>query len=120
MANGYKVGETDTRPWGQWWCIDVGSNFAVKRILVKPDQVLSLQLHHHRDEHWIITQGEVEVTLGGTKLRLNANQSVFIPREAKHKIQNVGKTDAIFIEVQTGDKLEETDIERFEDKYGRV
>lgn len=120
MANSYKVGETDTRPWGQWWCLDVMDTTAVKRILVKPGGILSLQVHQHRDEHWIISQGTAQVTVGEEKITLKKNESVFIPKKTVHRIENIGTEDVYFIEVQIGDILSEDDIERLEDTYGRT
>ena len=117
----YNKGDSDVRPWGTWEILDVGQNFSVKRITVKPQAILSLQLHHYRAEHWIIVQGSALVTLGDEILVRQASSSVFIPKETKHRIQNPSdKDDLIFIEVQTGETLDENDIVRFEDAYGRV
>lgn len=120
MANKYRRGDKDTRPWGTWEVLDGDDQFCVKRICVNPQSQLSLQLHHHRSEHWIIVKGEAEVTLGDNILIRRADEAVYIPVETKHRIKN--KTDQVleFIEVQTGDQLDESDIVRFEDVYGRV
>ena len=120
MANLYKRGQKDTRPWGTWEVIEAGDGFCVKRIHVTPGNILSLQLHHYRAEHWIIVKGEALVTLGEDKILKKANESVYIPAETKHRIQNNTQQDMEFIEVQTGDNLDENDIVRFEDSYGRV
>lgn len=120
MANTYKRGENDVRPWGTWEVLDSGENYCVKKICVTPGNKLSLQLHHHRSEHWIIVRGEALVTLGSEKIVRGANQSVYIPAECKHRIQNDGTTVVEFIEIQIGDNLDENDIVRFEDIYGRV
>lgn len=120
MNNNYKRGDKDTRPWGTWEVLDSGEGFCVKRIKVTPGNILSLQLHHFRDEHWIIVKGEAVVTLGEDKFVKKSNESVFIPVETKHRIQNNTDTDMEFIEIQTGENLDENDIVRFEDSYGRV
>lgn len=120
MANNYKRGDKDSRPWGTWEVLDAGDGFCVKRILVTPGNILSLQLHHFRAEHWIIVKGEAVVTLGDQKLIKKANESVYIPAETKHRIQNNTDADMEFIEIQTGENLDENDIVRFEDSYGRV
>lgn len=120
MANLYKKGDSDTRPWGTWEVLDCGENFCVKKIKVIPDGKLSLQLHHHRDEHWIIVEGQAIVTLGDEMVLKKANDAIFIPAETKHRIQNDSAADVVFIEVQAGDNLDENDIVRLEDVYGRV
>lgn len=119
-VNHYEVGAADQRPWGTWRVIDAGPGFAVKRITVKPGAKLSLQLHHGRDEHWIIVAGRARVTRGEETLDLVANQSVFIPVETAHRIENIGSEELAFIEVQYGATLDEADIVRLEDAYGRV
>mgnify|MGYP001097483452 CR=1 FL=1 len=120
MANNYKRGDKDTRPWGTWEVLDAGDGFCVKRICVTPGNILSLQLHHFRSEHWIIVRGEAVVTLGEEKLTKKANESVYIPAETKHRIQNNTNENMEFIEIQTGENLDENDIVRLEDSYGRV
>ncbi|WP_374764280.1 phosphomannose isomerase type II C-terminal cupin domain [Yunchengibacter salinarum] len=115
----YAVGDADERPWGRWEVVAVGPGHVVKRITVKPGQILSLQLHHHRGEHWVITQGTARVTLGGDLLVRGVDEAVYIPVETPHRIENVGDGDLQFIEVQTGAHLDENDIVRLEDKYGR-
>lgn len=120
MANNYKRGDKDTRPWGTWEVLDAGDGFCVKKICVTPGNILSLQLHHFRSEHWIIVRGEAVVTLGEEKLTKKANESVYIPAETKHRIQNNTNENMEFIEIQTGENLDENDIVRLEDSYGRV
>ena len=119
MATKYKVGEQDTRPWGSYKVTDVGQGFAVKQIEVNAGGILSYQRHEHRSEHWIIVQGEATITLGGEKFSVQANDHFFIPKGAWHRIQNRGTNPLIFIEVQTGEILDENDIERKDDKYNR-
>ena len=120
MENNYKRGDHDSRPWGTWEVLDAGNGFCVKRICVTPGNILSLQSHNHRAEHWIIVKGQAVVTLGDEKLVKNANESVYIPVGTKHRIQNDTDKNMEFIEVQTGDNLDENDIIRYEDSYGRV
>lgn len=120
MATTYKKGDSDTRPWGTWEVLESSSNYCVKKIVVKPQSILSLQLHHHRSEHWIIVEGEALVTLGEDILVKKANDAIYIPCETKHRIQNDTDKDVVFIEVQTGENLDENDIVRLEDKYGRA
>ena len=107
------------RPWGSYHSIDQGPRFQVKRIVVKPGGRLSLQLHHHRAEHWVVVRGTARVTIGdGTKI-LHENESTYIPSGAKHRLENPGKIDLELIEVQTGSYLGEDDIVRIEDDYRR-
>jgi mannose-1-phosphate guanylyltransferase/mannose-6-phosphate isomerase len=108
-----------TRPWGWYDSIDMGERFQVKRIAVKPGASLSLQMHHHRAEHWIVVKGTAKVTNGDQVFLLEENQSTYIPIGAKHRLENPGKTDLEMIEVQSGGYLGEDDIVRFEDTYGR-
>jgi mannose-1-phosphate guanylyltransferase/mannose-6-phosphate isomerase len=107
------------RPWGWYDSIDMGERFQVKRIAVKPGASLSLQMHHHRAEHWIVVKGIAKVTNGDQVFLLEENQSTYIPIGAKHRLENPGKTDLEMIEVQSGGYLGEDDIVRFEDTYGR-
>jgi len=120
MINTYKKGDKDNRPWGTWEVLDSGDGFCVKRICVTPNNILSLQSHNHRAEHWIIVKGAAIVTLGEEKLCKKTNESIYIPAQTKHRIQNNGLEDMIFIEIQTGEILDENDIIRYEDSYGRV
>jgi mannose-1-phosphate guanylyltransferase/mannose-6-phosphate isomerase len=107
------------RPWGWYDSIDAGDSFKVKRICVKPGAALSMQMHHHRAEHWVVVKGVAKVTNGDVVSILNANQSTYIPLGVKHRLENVGDVDLEIIEVQSGEHLVEEDIVRFEDRYGR-
>ena len=108
------------RPWGWYDSVDAGDRFQVKRIMVNPGATLSLQMHHHRAEHWIVVQGTAEVTCGDRKMILTENQSTFIPLGETHRLANPGKLPLEIIEVQSGAYLGEDDIVRFEDTYGRT
>jgi len=107
------------RPWGWYDGIDAGERFNVKRIFVKPGASLSLQMHHHRAEHWIVVRGTAEVTRGEETITLSENESTFIRLGQKHRLKNPGKIGLELIEVQSGSYLGEDDIVRFEDTYGR-
>ena len=107
------------RPWGWYDSVDEGERFKVKRIQVKPGASLSLQMHHHRAEHWIVVKGTAEITNGEKVLLLTENQSTYIPQGQKHRLANPGTTPLEIIEVQSGSYLGEDDIVRFEDTYGR-
>lgn len=121
MTINYKKGDNDTRPWGKWEVLETGAHFCVKKITVNPEAILSLQLHNYRAEHWIIVEGNAMVILGDDKLYRHANDSIYIPVKTKHRIQNVSADKPlIFIEIQTGETLDEEDIVRFEDNYGRI
>ncbi len=108
------------RPWGSYTVLDEGENFKMKRIKVKPGASLSLQMHYHRSEHWIVVSGTALVVNGERQFIVNANESTFIPAGHQHRLENPGKIDLVIVEVQSGDYLGEDDIVRFEDKYGRV
>jgi mannose-1-phosphate guanylyltransferase/mannose-6-phosphate isomerase len=107
------------RPWGWYDSVDQGEGFQVKRIVVKPGGVLSLQRHQHRAEHWVVVQGRAQVTRGDEVMELVANTSTFIPQGEVHRLENTGSEALVLIEVQTGSYLGEDDIERLEDVYGR-
>lgn len=107
------------RPWGWYDSVDEGERFKVKRIQVKPGASLSLQMHHHRAEHWIVVKGTAEITNGDQVITLTENQSTYIPQGQTHRLANPGKTPLEIIEVQSGSYLGEDDIVRFEDNYGR-
>jgi len=107
------------RPWGCYQGIDHSDRFQVKRITVNPGAVLSLQLHHHRAEHWIVVNGTAKVTKGDDVFTLSENESTYIPLGTKHRLENIGKIPLELIEVQTGSYLGEDDIVRFDDVYGR-
>jgi mannose-1-phosphate guanylyltransferase/mannose-6-phosphate isomerase len=108
------------RPWGWYDSVDAGPRFQVKRIMVNPGATLSLQMHHHRAEHWIVVQGTAEVTCGERRMILTENQSTYIPLGETHRLANPGKLPLEIIEVQSGSYLGEDDIVRFEDTYGRT
>lgn len=120
MANSYKKGDNDIRPWGTWEVLDCGENFCVKKIVVTPSSCLSLQSHNYRNEHWIIVSGEAIVTLGNGEICKKAGENVFIPVNTKHRIRNDGSNNLEFIEVQYGKNLDENDIIRYDDIYGRA
>src|SRR5271156_5031182 len=107
------------RPWGSYDSIDSGERFQVKRLTVKPGGVLSLQMHHHRAEHWIVVEGTARITRNDEVFLLSENESAYIPVGATHRIENPGKVPLHIIEVQSGSYLGEDDIVRFEDNYGR-
>jgi mannose-1-phosphate guanylyltransferase/mannose-6-phosphate isomerase len=107
------------RPWGSYDSIDMGERFQVKRITVKPGAALSLQMHHHRAEHWIVVSGTGRITRGEETILLAENQSTYIPLGVKHRLENPGRVPLELIEVQSGSYLGEDDIVRFEDVYGR-
>lgn len=107
------------RPWGSYDSLESGDGFQVKRLIVKPGEKLSLQMHKHRAEHWIVVKGLAEVVNGDDTFLLNVNESTYIPLGAKHSLANPGKDDLEIIEVQSGSYLGEDDIIRFEDVYGR-
>jgi mannose-1-phosphate guanylyltransferase / mannose-6-phosphate isomerase len=108
------------RPWGFYDSVDQGERFQVKRIVVKPGARLSLQMHHHRAEHWVVVRGTARVTRGDETFLLTENQSTYIPLGVTHRLENPGKTQLEIIEVQSGCYLGEDDIVRFEDQYGRT
>ncbi len=108
------------RPWGWYDSIDCGDRFQVKRIVVNPGATLSLQMHHHRAEHWVVVRGTAEVTRGDEVFLLAENESTFIPLGRRHRLANPGKLPLEIIEVQSGSYLGEDDIVRFEDSYGRL
>ena len=107
------------RPWGSYDSVDNGERFQVKRLVVKPGASMSLQLHHHRAEHWIVVTGTARITRGDEVFLLGENESTYIPMGTRHRIENPGKVALHIIEVQSGSYLGEDDIVRFEDRYGR-
>ncbi len=116
----YKLHRTVARPWGTYTVLEEGKRFKIKRIVVKPGASLSLQLHHHRSEHWIVVQGMAKVVNGEKELYVNTNESTYIPAGHKHRLENPGILDLVMIEVQSGEYLMEDDIVRFADQYGRT
>lgn len=111
---------TVRRPWGAYTVLEEGSHYKIKRIVVNPGAVLSLQKHHHRSEHWVVISGTAEVLVGETTTLLTENQSVDIPKTALHRLGNPGKVPVEIIEIQSGPYLAEDDIVRFDDVYGRA
>ena len=111
---------TEKRPWGSYTILDEGLGYKVKRISVNSGHKLSLQYHHRRSEHWTVVQGEATVTVGELIKKLKIDESVYIPLEEKHALANEGEELMQLIEVQVGDYLEEDDIVRLEDRYGRT
>jgi mannose-1-phosphate guanylyltransferase/mannose-6-phosphate isomerase len=107
------------RPWGSYQSLDQGERYQVKRIVVKQGGRLSLQLHHHRAEHWVVVRGTARVTIGDKEQMVHENESVYVPIGSRHRLENPGKIDLELIEVQTGSYLGEDDIERIEDDYHR-
>ena len=108
------------RPWGSYESIDVGRRYQVKRITVNPGAALSLQMHHHRAEHWVVVNGTARVTRGDEVFIVSENESTFIPIGTKHRLENPGSIPLEMIEVQSGSYLGEDDIVRYEDQYGRT
>ena len=119
MTTRYTVGQRDQRPWGSWEVIAAGERYTVKRIAVQSGKRLSLQSHVYRAEHWVVVGGAGLVTRGAETFPLEYGGSVAIGRGEVHRIENPGTNELVFIEVQHGDRLDEDDITRFEDDYGR-
>lgn len=115
----YRLHRTVSRPWGTYTVLEEGLGFKIKRIEVKPGGSLSMQLHHHRSEHWIVVKGMAKVTNGNNESFINTNESTYIPAGHRHRVENPGILDLVMIEVQSGEYLGEDDIVRFDDKYGR-
>ena len=116
----YRFHRTVTRPWGAYTVLQEGAGFKIKRIEVKPGAAISLQLHRHRSEHWVVVTGSATVTRGSEQYIVGANGSTMIPVGEKHRLQNAGAEPLVLIEIQCGDYVGEDDIVRFEDIYGRV
>jgi mannose-1-phosphate guanylyltransferase len=108
------------RPWGKYDSIDKGDRYQVKRITVKPGAKLSVQMHHHRAEHWVVVSGSAKVTNGDKTFLLSEDESTYIPVGVVHALENPGRVPLEIIEIQSGSYLGEDDIVRFEDRYGRV
>lgn len=115
-----KLHRTVHRPWGTYTVLEEGERFKMKRIVVKPGASLSLQMHHHRSEHWIVVSGCAEAQCGDRRIPLQPNESTYIPAGEKHRLTNPGVLDLVMIEVQCGEYLGEDDIVRFQDIYGRL
>ncbi len=116
----YLIHKRVYRPWGYYEGLDSSARFQVKRIMVKPGSKLSLQMHHHRAEHWVVVSGTAKVTRGDETILLTENESTYIPLGTKHRLENVGKLPLFMIEVQSGSYLGEDDIVRFDDDYKRT
>ncbi len=114
-----KVHREIHRPWGKYDSVDFGDRYQVKRITVKAGEKLSVQMHHHRAEHWIVVSGTARIRCGDQERLLTENQSAYIPVGEVHYLENPGKIPLELIEVQSGSYLGEDDIVRFEDRYGR-
>ena len=108
------------KPWGSFEILKSGNKFLVKKIFVKPGGVLSLQSHEHRSEHWIVAEGEAEVTIDKKVINLKENENIFIPKGAIHRMANRKDHDLVIIEMWYGDNLDEKDIKRYEDIYERI
>ena len=116
----HKLHRTVHRPWGTYTVLEDSTRFKIKRIEVKPGGKLSLQMHHHRSEHWVVVSGMAKVTNGENEILVNTNESTYIPAGHKHRLENEGVVPLVMIEVQSGEYLGEDDIVRFDDQYGRV
>ncbi|MBA4010694.1 MAG: mannose-6-phosphate isomerase [Phenylobacterium sp.] len=116
----YSAGELVNRPWGVWEVLVKGENYAVKRVTIDPGKRLSLQFHHHRLELWTIVAGQGEVELDGARLTADLGDQFRIPKLARHRIANTGSLPLVLIEVQFGSRLDEGDIVRLMDDFGRV
>lgn len=110
---------TTYRPWGEYTVLEEGARYKIKRIVVKPNEKLSLQIHYHRSEHWIVVKGTAKVTIGGEEIMIHENESAFVPKSTPHRLENPGKVQLEIIEVQNGEYVGEDDIKRLEDVYGR-
>ena len=113
------VAAREIRPWGSFTTLEEGSGYKIKRIEVNPGHRLSLQMHHHRSEHWIVVSGTAKVTCGDREMILGSNQSTYVPQCTTHRLENPGVINLVLIEVQNGQYLGEDDIIRFSDDYAR-
>ncbi|MGJ3247272.1 MAG: phosphomannose isomerase type II C-terminal cupin domain [Elainellaceae cyanobacterium] len=114
------VAATELRPWGSFTVLEEGRGYKIKRIEVKPGHRLSLQMHHHRSEHWIVVSGTAKVNCDDKETLLFSNQSTYVPPCTSHRLENPGVIPLILIEVQNGEYLGEDDIVRFQDDYARA
>jgi mannose-1-phosphate guanylyltransferase/mannose-6-phosphate isomerase len=110
---------TTYRPWGSYTILEQGPRYKIKRVVVNPAEKLSLQTHAHRSEHWVVVKGTAKVSIGDQEIIIHENESAYVPKSTLHRLENAGKIPAEIIEVQNGEYLEEDDIERFDDSYGR-
>ncbi len=113
------VAAREIRPWGSFTTLEEGAGYKIKRIEVNPGHRLSLQMHHHRSEHWIVVSGTAKVTCDGKEMILGSNQSTYVPQCTTHRLENPGVINLVLIEVQNGQYLGEDDIIRFSDDYAR-
>lgn len=120
LENRYTVGETAERPWGTWEVLAMGPGYVLKRVVVRPGARLSLQFHRHRAEHWTVVQGCGEVEIDQHTSLLKAGEHAPIPVLARHRIRSVGLEPLTFLEIQIGEALDECDIVRLHDDYGRA
>jgi mannose-1-phosphate guanylyltransferase/mannose-6-phosphate isomerase len=116
----YRLHRTVSRPWGTYTVLEEGANFKIKRIVVKPGALISLQMHYHRSEHWVVVSGTARVVHDDRVYLVRTNESTYIPSGHRHRLENPGLTDLVIIEVQSGEYLGEDDIVRFDDVYGRA
>ncbi|NJN30754.1 MAG: cupin domain-containing protein [Synechococcales cyanobacterium RM1_1_8] len=119
VTPGNNVAATELRPWGSFTVLEEGKGYKIKRIEVKPGHRLSLQMHHHRSEHWIVVSGTARVECDGLEKMLTSNESTYVPACTSHRLENPGVMPLILIEVQNGEYLGEDDIVRFQDDYSR-
>ncbi|MBD2189014.1 cupin domain-containing protein [Pseudanabaena mucicola] len=115
----HHIHNTVERPWGTFTTLEEGRGYKIKRIEVKSGHRLSLQMHHHRSEHWIVVSGTAKVTCGDKEMMISSNQSTYVPKCTAHRLENPGVIPLILIEVQNGEYLGEDDIIRFQDDYAR-
>ena len=114
------IHRTVERPWGSYTVLETGERYKIKSVLINPGAKLSIQMHHHRSEHWVVVSGTARVTIGEKIYNLHPNESTYVPISTRHRLENPGKVLLQIIEVQSGDYLEEDDIKRFYDDYGRL
>jgi mannose-1-phosphate guanylyltransferase len=116
----HRLHRTVHRPWGTYTVLEEGPGFKIKRIVVTPGRSLSLQMHYHRSEHWVVVSGIARVVNGERELFVRTNESTYIAAGIRHRLENPGRLPLVMIEVQSGGYLEEDDIVRFDDTYGRA
>jgi len=117
--NGKSIAAGELRPWGSFTVLEEGRGYKIKRIEVNPGHRLSLQMHHHRSEHWIVVSGTAKVVCGDDEILLSNNQSTYVPQCTTHRLENPGVIPLVLIEVQNGEYLGEDDITRYQDDYAR-
>jgi mannose-6-phosphate isomerase len=117
--NGKSIAAGELRPWGSFTVLEEGRGYKIKRIEVNPGHRLSLQMHHHRSEHWIVVSGTAKVVCGDREILLSNNQSTYVPQCTTHRLENPGVIPLVLIEVQNGEYLGEDDIIRYQDDYAR-